>query len=181
MTPEHTEPEPTAEDPADFGAVYEDLLGLARAHFRDQPRSHTLQPTALVHEAFLKIAGSRSEAPADHDHLLGVACKAMRQVLVDHARKRKALKRGGGAGSWARVTLAGVGADQPEWDILELDELIDRLADLDPRQASLIELRFFGGLTTEQAARIIGVTERTAYLDWKMARAWLQTQLTGER
>lgn len=175
-----TELQPPAGEEAEFGALYNDLLGLARAHFRDQPRSHTLQPTALVHEVFVKIAGSSAAVPTDREHLLGVACKAMRQVLVDHARKRKALKRGGGAGSWARVTLAGVGTDQPEWNVLELDELINRLGSLDPRQARLVELRFFGGLTTEQAARVLGVTERTAFLDWKMARAWLQTQLTGD-
>lgn len=160
---------------ADFSRAYEELRALAEAHFRLQPASHTLQPTALVHEAYMRIASSSGKGPSDQEHLLATASRAMRQVLVDHARRKHAIKRGGSGG--ARLTLSDVGTDASEWDVLELNDAIDRLEQLDERQARIVELRFFGGLSVEQAAQVLGISERTVYLDWKMARGWLWSEL----
>jgi len=155
-----------------FEQAYNDLHALACAHFQMQPGSHTLQPTALVHEAYLKLASSSGDAPNDREHMLAIASHAMRQVLVDHARKKNAMKRGGG-GNWSRITLSGVGADAQECKVLEIDDAITKLAELDERQAKIVELRYFGGLTVERVAEVLGINERTVYLDWRMARAWL--------
>lgn len=165
-------------DQSVFEEVYAQLRALAGAHFRAQPASHTLQPTALVHEAYMKVSGSSSESVRDREHLLALASRAMRQVLVDHARKKKALKRD--HGHRLIVTLSGVGSNEGEWDVLELHEAIERLERLDPRQAQIVELRFFGGLTVAQSADMLGVSERTVHLDWHMARAWLLSELRGE-
>ncbi len=167
------------DQPADGGGRFDEaygaLLSLARAHFRLQPVSHTLQPTALVHEVYIRLANATSSPPADGEHLLALASRAMRQVLVDHARKKNALKRGGGAGE--RVTLSGVGTGDGEWDVLALNDAIEQLARLEPRQAQIVELRFFGGLTVEQTAQVLGVSDRTVYLDWQMAKSWLWAEL----
>jgi len=159
----------------DYDLMYAQLLGMARSRFAGQSPSHTLQPTALVHEAYLKLAATKGNDPKDQHHLLAIASHAMRQVLVDHARKKNAIKRGGGDDG-ARVTLSDVGTDGKEWDVLELHDAIEHLAKLDPRQAQIIELRFFGGLTVEQTAEVLGLSERAVYLDWKMARAWIMSQ-----
>ena len=164
-----------SDDGARFDDAYEALRSLARAHFRLQPASHTLQPTALVHEVYLRLASATGGPPSDGEHLLALASRAMRQVLVDHARKKNALKRGGATG--ARVTLSGVGTGDGEWDVLTLNDAIEHLAALEPRQAQIVELRFFGGLTVEQTAQALGVTERTVYLDWQMAKSWLWAEL----
>eukprot|EP00913_Durusdinium_trenchii_P006225 g5837.t1 len=137
-------------------------MELARGQFRGQRPDQTLQPTALVHEVYLKMAEGNGAPPRDHDHLLAVAATAMRQVLIDHARGRGAQKRGGG---WARMTLSDVSTPSEEWDVLELDEAIHRLANIDERQARIVELRFFGGLSGEQTARVLGVSERTQQRD----------------
>lgn len=167
---------PQSDDGGDrFDEAYQALLSLARAHFRLQPASHTLQPTALVHEVYLRLAGAESGPPADGEHLLALASRAMRQVLVDHARKKNAIKRGGAAGD--RLTLSDVGTGDGEWDVLALNDAIEQLAKLEPRQAQIVEMRFFGGLTVEQTAQALGVTERTVYLDWQMAKSWLWAEL----
>lgn len=158
-----------------FEQAYEDLIALARAHFQSQSSSHTLQPTALVNEAFLKIANSRNESPESHEHLIAIASQAMRHVLVDHARKKQSLKRGGNGG--ARLTLTNVDSGDVQWDILELNDALVRLKELEPRQAEIVELRFFGGLTVEQVAKILNVSDRTVYLDWQMSKAWLWAEL----
>ena len=166
-----------ADSPA-FEAVYTELIGLARSHFRMQAASHTLQPTALVHEAYLRVASATSDGPDDREHLLALASRAMRHILIDHARRKRALKRGGGDGQ--RVTISEVDSAEGEWDVLELDDAIEKLKTLDPRQAQIVEIRFFGGLSVEQTAEALGVSERTVYLDWKMARAWLWAELRGD-
>ena len=158
-----------------FEQAYEDLIVLARAHFQSQPSSHTLQPTALVNEAFMKISKSSIESPESHEHMLAIASQAMRHVLVDHARKKQTLKRGGEAG--VRLTLTNVDPGNDQWDILELNDALDRLKELEPRQAEIVELRFFGGLTVEQVAQILNVSDRTVYLDWQMSKAWLWAEL----
>ncbi len=170
---------PSESNEAGFAEAYAELRALAGAHFQRQPGAHTLQPTALVNEVYLRLAGSNEGAPSDRGHLLALASRAMRQVLIDHARKKGADKRGGGDAR-LRVTLSGIDSDAGGWDVLELHEAIERLEHLDPRQARIVELRFFGGLAVEQVAELLDVSERTVYLDWQMARSWLWAELGGE-
>ncbi len=167
----------TPNDERLFSEAYTQLMELARGQFRGQRPDQTLQPTALVHEVYLKLAAGDGAPPKDHAHLLAVAATAMRQVLTDHARGRGAKKRGGG---WARMTLSDVSAPGTDWDVLELDEAISRLTKLDERQAKIVELRFFGGLTIEQTARVLDISPRTVQLDWQMAKGWLWNELRGK-
>jgi len=154
--------------------VYEDLRRLAEAYFRRQDPGHTLQPTALVHEAWLRLA--QGPAIADREHFLAVAATAMRQILVDHARRRGAAKRGGDA---SRITLddAVSPAPAPALDLLDLDAALTMLARLDPRKARVVELRFFAGLTLAEVAAVLHVSAVTIGTDWRMARAWLSREL----
>jgi RNA polymerase sigma-70 factor (ECF subfamily) len=156
--------------------LYADLRAQAMAYFRSQRANHTLQPTALVHEAFIRILGDDKIAWEGRSHFLAVGAKAMRNVLADHARRRRTEKRGG---AWERVTLTGLGSDGGDRriDALDLDEAIDALATLNERQARIVELRFYGGLTVEEAALVLEVSTRTIELDWRMARAWLRNRL----
>ncbi|MHC4219579.1 MAG: ECF-type sigma factor [Planctomycetota bacterium] len=158
--------------------VYEQLHRLAEAYFRQQPPGHTLQPTALVHEAWLKLASESHHRWQDRTHFLAVAAKAMRQILVDHARGRGRVKRGG---QRQRITLDETltPAPQQEVDVLALDEALQRLRQLDERKAQVIEMRFFGGLTEKQAAEVLGVAEITVNRDWRMARAWIEQELAA--
>ncbi len=157
--------------------VYDRLRALAGSYFRGQPAAHTLQPTALVHEAYLKMVNQRDAQFRDRAHFLAVCAVAMRQILVDHGRERAAARRGGG---WRRITLSGV--DTPsgntrQIDVLALDEALNDLAELDERQALVVEYRFFGGMSVAEVAARIGVSERTVADDWRMARAWLHARL----
>lgn len=149
--------------------VYDDLRRLARRQLGHEYGERTLNATALVHESFLKLGGS-AMAASDRAHFLAIAARAMRQVLVDHARDRRAAKRGGGA--WERTTLTD-GAWAADFDpdgMLALDEA---LAGLQPRQRQVVECRFFGGMEEQEIAAALGVTERTVRRDWTKARAWL--------
>jgi RNA polymerase sigma-70 factor (ECF subfamily) len=160
-----------------FPAVYDQLRALAGSFFRHQQPGHTLQPTALVHETFVKLIDQSAVDFNDRVHFMAVASRAMRQVLVDHARSRAAAKRGG---QWRRVTLEGVAGkdgNSSRLDVLALDDALRELAGLDDRQASVVELRFFGGLSVDETAAALGVSPRTVELDWKMARAWLSRAL----
>lgn len=148
---------------------------MARMHFSFEPDSHTLQPTALVSEAFLKLSKSRGELPDDRQHMLCIVSRAMRQVLVDHARKKLALKRGGK--ERVRLALTNIDTGNVRWDVLELNDALDQLNELEPRQAQIVELRYFGGLTVDQVSEILKVSSRTIYLDWQMAKAWLWAEL----
>lgn len=155
--------------------VYADLREVADRLFRGQPRGHTLQPTALVHEAWMRLA--RADASyADRTHFVAVAARAMRQILVDHARRRGAQKRGGDA---RRVTIAEPAAPEglAQIDVVALDAALADLAEVDPRQARIVELRFFGGLDVAETAEALGVSPRTVELDWRMAKAWLSREL----
>lgn len=160
--------------------LYNDLRAQASSYFRAQRADHTLQPTALVHEAFMRIAGNASITFEGRSHFLAVAAMAMRNVLADHARRRRAEKRGG---EWERVTLTGLGSDDGERmiDALDLDEALAALQREDERQAKIVELRFYGGLSVDEVALILGVSPRTVDLDWRMARAWLRNRLDEER
>ena len=161
-----------------FARLYEDLHGTARRVFASQRRSHTLQPTAVLHEAWLKMARAGSRDWKDRAHFLAVAAKAMRQVLVNHARDRVAAKRGG-LDRGERVTLSGVAGDDPASgaDVLEVHEALEALARLDARPARVAELRVFAGLENREIAEAIGVSLRTVELDWRMAKDFLAGRL----
>ncbi len=155
---------------------YQELRRLAEACFRGQPAGHTLQPTALVNEAWIKLAAGSPGRWADRTHFLAVAATAMRQILVDHARRRAAQKRGGGCD---RITLdeSDVGTPERDVELVALDEALIRLAEQDERKARVIELRFFAGLTIEQTADAMGVSAITVNRDWWLARAWIEREL----
>ena len=153
--------------------VYDELRAMARGRLGLERAGHTLRATELVHEAYLKLAGGGAAAASDRAHFLAIASRAMRQVLVDHARRRQATKRGG---EWEQTTL-GNGNDamdfRPE-EVLALDDALERL---EPRQRQVVEYRFFGGLEEKEIAELLGVTERTVRRDWVKARAWLYREL----
>jgi RNA polymerase sigma-70 factor, ECF subfamily len=161
-------------------AVYHELRALA-SHFLQRERAgHTLPPTALVHEAFMKLADKTRINWRSKPHFVAVAAEAMRRVLVDHARSFKAAKRGGGrARMEIEPGLLAANGRAPEVDLLALDDAINKLAALDARHARVVELRFFGGLSVEQAAEVLDVSPRTIEADWRLARAWLRQELTG--
>jgi RNA polymerase sigma factor (TIGR02999 family) len=164
-----------ASEPDLMEAAYRDLRAIAGSMLRGSDPGQTLQATALVHEAYLKIAGSRGSAWNGVTHFVAVAVKAMRQIVIDRARARKAAKRGGDR---RRETLSGVlDVDADSGGVLEIHELLVRLHALDPRRAAVVELRFFGGLEMDEIARVLDVSVRTAELDWRAARAWLREQL----
>jgi RNA polymerase sigma factor (TIGR02999 family) len=159
-----------------FPVVYDQLRRLAAAALRRERADHTLQPTALVHEAFLRLSAT-SDAPwHDRTHFVALAARVMRRVLVDHARGRNARKRGSGE---VRVSLdeIDVPAATSGVDLVALDDVLGRLAEFDPRQARIVELRFFGGLTVEETAALIDTSDRTVKREWQMARAWLKREL----
>jgi len=157
--------------------VYAELRRIAARCMRQERHAHTLQPTALVNEAYLRLAGQNDIAWQNKAHFLAIAARLMRQILVDHARSRNAGRRGGGQ---RQITLdeplAGVSA--PVLDVLFVHEALEQLAAFDVRQAQIVELHFFGGLSFEQIASVLNIGLRTVKRDWSMARAWLQTQLT---
>jgi len=159
-----------------FDLCYAELRGLAGAVFRTQKEGHTLAPTALVHEAYLKMVGAEGEWK-DRVHFFAVAARAMRQVLVNHARDKAALKRGGSGGGM-RVTISDVAAPR-EADLAAVHEALEELARLDERQAKIAELRFFAGLENKEIAEALGVSLRTVELDWKMAKDTLKGLLHG--
>ena len=161
-----------------FDVLYRELRRLAEGAMRAERANHTLQPTALVHEAFLRLAGNQGRFE-NRAHFLGVAASAMRRVLVDHARGRNAHKRGHGA---TLVTVNDLDAlpqaAAEEVDLVVLDDALSRLAALDARQGQIVELRFFGGLSVEETAALIGVSERTIKREWQMSRAWLRREMS---
>jgi len=153
--------------------VYAELRRRAAAYLRRERPGHTLRPTALVHEAYLRLCAQDSGFK-NREHFFGVASRLMRRILVDHARKRAAAKRGGPL----RVTVGEEPAVQPPpADLLDLDEALEELTSLDEREGRLVELRFFGGLTLEESARVLNVSLATAKSDWAHARAWLFARL----
>lgn len=159
--------------------LYDELHRLAVAHFRGQPAGHTLQPTALVHEAYAKLVESSNVVIKDRRHFLALASKVMRQVLVDHARAKATAKR---RNERERVTLSEQIEDLPEQpvDLLALEEALNKLATMDEKKARLVELRFFGGLTEVEAADVLGVSRTKASRWWRTTRAWLAQELRDE-
>ncbi|MFZ4573425.1 MAG: ECF-type sigma factor [Phycisphaerales bacterium] len=153
--------------------VYNELRSLAASFLRGD-RAHTLQPTALVHEAYVKLIGS-DRLWSGRDHFMAVAARAMRQVLVDHARARKTLKRGGDHKSEVSISVIGEEPGSPscDLDVAEVHDLLETLAVLSPRPARVAEMRLFGGMTSAQMATVLGVSDFTVKQDWQFARAWL--------
>ena len=159
--------------------VYAELHRIAGCQLRRERREHTLNPTALVHELYLRLVDQRRASWQNRAQFFGVAARLMRRVLVDHARSRQADKRGGSA---THVSLEEVG-DQPGVaalaDVLAVDDALERLAGQDPEQVRMIELRFFAGLTVEETAHVLGRSPRTVKREWRLARAWLHRELRG--
>jgi RNA polymerase sigma factor (TIGR02999 family) len=182
-------PAPAPADDA-FPLVYAELRRLAHRQLRREAGGHTLNTTALVHEAYLRLADQREARWRDRAHFLALAATAMRRILVDHARRHRAAKRGGGAravrldeadalagDAFAAAALAAEGRDEL---LVALDEALARLAALDARQARVVECRFFGGLTEQETAAALDIGLRTAKRDWAKARGWLYRELHGD-
>ncbi|MCB9849200.1 MAG: sigma-70 family RNA polymerase sigma factor [Phycisphaerales bacterium] len=158
--------------------VYQDLRAVAGGQFRGQRSDHTLQPTALVHEAYMRLVRAPGEGFKNRAHFMAVAATAMRQILRDHARAKSAAKRDSGG---ARVDLDQVVTPSGEQvlDAVELNEALTRLEEADPRMARIVDLWFFGGLTTEEIAELQGMSSRTVKRLWRQARAWLNSELSN--
>jgi RNA polymerase sigma factor (TIGR02999 family) len=160
-----------------IGVLYDELHGMAQRRLRRE-QATTLQTTALVHEAYLRLIDQRRVEWRDRGHFLALAATMMRRVLVDRARARQADKRGAGEAAITLTDVAEVGVD-PAVEVLEVDQALKRLAASFPRPARVVELRFFGGLELEEIGEVVGVTERTVKRDWAFARAWLARELGG--
>ncbi len=160
-----------------FEIVQDDLKALARKLFVSERTDHTLQPTALVNEAYLRLRDCSALSWQDRAHFYAIAARAMRHVLIDHARARLASKRGGGQ---ARVSLHESMDGGADWDadVLALDEALNRLAELDERKARVVELRFLGGLSVDEVAHVLEVSRSTVEANWRYARAWLSRALS---
>ncbi|HEY4055244.1 MAG TPA: ECF-type sigma factor [Kofleriaceae bacterium] len=157
-----------------FPALYRDLENIAKAHVRS---GASLEPRGLVHELYLRLTDATLEA-RDRKHFYAIAALAMRQILVDRARKRKSQKRGGEHAE--RVTLSQLASDETSVDIMAIDRALEKLEKLSERQARIVELRCLVGLTVEEAADALGVSERTVAAEWRLARAWLSRELSTE-
>ena len=163
-----------------MAVVYRELRDRAARQLRRERRGHSLQPTALVHEAYLRLVDQRRVAWQNRGQFFGVACQMMRRILVDRARAHRMAKR---SGQWARVTLDEAARATPpvDVDVLDLDAALTRLAAFDSRKSQLAELRFFAGLSLNEAGVALGISLATAERDWQAARAWLLKELKGER
>jgi len=162
-----------------LAAVYEELRSVAASYLQRESPGHTLQPTALVHEAWVRLAELDRIRWRDRTHFFVAASGAIRRVLVDHARSRSAAKRGGGRRRFTLDDADGV-ADSGVIDLLALDEALGRLDANSPRKRKVVELRFFGGLTVQETAKALGVGTTTVEDDWAFARAWLKRELSGD-
>ncbi|MBI3400300.1 MAG: sigma-70 family RNA polymerase sigma factor [Acidobacteria bacterium] len=158
--------------------IYDELRRLAGSQLRREGSPHTLQPTALVHEAYLRLAGQDRTRWQNRAHFLGVAAQAMRRILIDHARAGHAAKRGGDV---VKVALddveAGQSSGETDLDLVALDAALTRLAAIDPQKSRIVELRFFGGLSVDEVAEVLNLSPRTVARQWQMARAWLYGEI----
>ncbi len=157
--------------------VYDDLRRLAAAYMKNEPSDHTLQATALVHEAYMRLVDWKNVSWQNRAHFFSVAAQVMRRILIDHARAKKADKRGGHKLALDEAISL---ADGEGIDILALEEALQTLEKRDPRQAKIVEMRFFGGLSIQETAYLLGVSEATVRRDWTFAKAWFQRELTRE-
>ena len=161
-----------------YPLVYNELRRLAHGYLRRERKGHTLQTTALINEAYLRLVDQKHVHWANRSHFFGISAQIMRRILIDHARRYDYAKRGGGA---QRISLdeAAVVAKQRGRALLMLDEALTSLAKIDPRRSQVVELRYFGGLNNEEIAGVLKISENTVTRDWNMARAWLYQELSG--
>ena len=159
--------------------VYEELRRLAAHYLSREREGHTLQPTALVHEAYLRLTDQRKADWKNRAQFLGLAAGMMRRILLNHARDRVAKKRSGGA-EQVSLSLVESPSGRPDVELIALEDALERLAALDPRKSRVVELKFFGGLTTEEIAEVLDVSAATVERDWTFARAWLYDAIEGE-
>jgi RNA polymerase sigma factor (TIGR02999 family) len=157
--------------------VYRDLHRLAEGYLRSEPPNHTLQSTALVHEAYLRLIDQRNIRWQNRAHFFGISAQLIRRILVDYARARKAVKRGGSAvklqfQEWAES------AEEQNLDLVALDDCLNELSKLDPEQARVVELRYFAGLTVEETAEVMRISPTTVKREWRLAKAWLHREIT---
>jgi len=158
--------------------VYAELRRLANNYLRRERANHTLQPTALVNEAYMRLVDQRNAHWQNRAQFFGVAAQLMRRILVDHARLHQALKRVGSDQERLSLTNVERVADKPDIDLLALHEALNELSEVDPQQSRIVELKFFGGLSIEETAEVLGIGHATVERDWKMARAWLRRKLS---
>ena len=157
--------------------VYGELHDLASHYMRNERSEHTLQPTALVHEAYMRLVDQRNATWQSRSHFFGVAAQAMRRILVDHARRKRATKREGGQRVTFESDLAAEAPQETSLDLIALDDALNKLAAIEPRYAKVVELRFFGGLEIEQVAESLQISPATVKRDWTFAKAFLQREL----
>ena len=160
--------------------LYDELRRIARQRLRAERTGHTLQTAALVHEAYLRLVDQQGATIQNRAHFLAIAAQLMRQILVDHARRRRAGKRGGGMAMTIALDEGSIPVGPPDIDLLALHESLEKLAAIDPRQSRVVEMRFFAGLDVEEIAEALGVSPATVRRDWAMARAWLYRRLSSE-
>lgn len=160
--------------------VYEELRVLARSHLRRERPGHTVHTGTLVHDAFIRLIEGKQVRWEGRGHFFGIAARLMRQILVDHARARGATKRGAGEALDPMASALSVAVHAMDVDVLALDRALEELSAVDPQQARVVELRFFGGLTVEETAEVLGVSTGTVKREWSIARAWLRRAVTGE-
>jgi RNA polymerase sigma factor (TIGR02999 family) len=156
--------------------VYDELRKLAAHYLRRERPDHTLQPTALVHEAYMRLAAQDRVQWRNRSHFMGVAAQLMRRILVDHARANRAVKRGG-LNTMVPIDEVNPGSEGPSVDVFALDQALTKLAAFDARQAKVIELRYFGGLTVDEVAEVMALSPATVKREWQMARAWIHREL----
>jgi RNA polymerase sigma factor (TIGR02999 family) len=157
--------------------VYDELRKLANQKLACEKPGHSLEATALVHEAYLRLVGQQDpRSYRDRAHFFAAAAAAMRRILIDNVRRKRAQKRGG---QWKRQPLEAVAAPEPDEELLAVDEALQKLAAIDPQKAKLVELRYFAGLTGQQAAEVLGISPTSADRHWAYARAWLQAEVRG--
>jgi RNA polymerase sigma factor (TIGR02999 family) len=160
--------------------VYHELKRLAAHFLRDEREGHTLQPTALVHEAYLRLAGQNRAGWQNRAQFMGVAAQIMRRILVDYARQRVTAKRGGGEAPLAIEVSDVAGGVEQSAEMLAVDEALARLTALDPQQAQVVEMRYFGGMTVEETAEALSIAPRTVKREWAMAKAWLRVEISSK-
>ena len=161
--------------------IYTELRGLASNYLnREYRKNHTLQPTALVHEAYLRLAGGRESRWESRAHFFGAAANVMRQILVDHARRHTAEKRGGEFEKMQLEESIVIQSNEKSFELLALDEALEELAKFDPQKSKIVELRYFGGLSVAETAEVLGVSEITVKRHWRVAKAWLYDKLKTE-
>jgi RNA polymerase sigma factor (TIGR02999 family) len=161
--------------------VYDELRKQAHRHLRNERQNHTLRTTALVHEAYLKIADQRAAKWENRRHFFWLASEMMRRILVDHARGRNREKRGGEVEIVSMDSAFQIAIDNSEVDLIDLDKALKKLAVVDPQQAKIVELRYFGGCSIEETAEVVGCSVATVKRDWAVAKAWLNLELRSKR